>query len=238
MKKKWINESKTAELTGHSIKCPKCEDKEYLFDSEGAVYWCECREKRIALERIEKSGLGTRFDKNRFSNYIANNNQRRKAVRICQNYITNFDKSKTLLLSGQVGSGKTHLAIATSRVLLDTVGVKYADFVNEISRLKFNQLDQEEYTKSVDAYKHATVLFIDDLYKGDTSPATQRIVQDIVNYRYNNNKAMIITTELNRIQLLDVNEATASRLIEMAQYDNGEYVHEFIGRELNYRLFK
>lgn len=229
---------KNAESTGQNIKCSKCRDKEYLFNDEGEVYWCECREKRLALERIERSGLKTRFDNNKFSNYKIDNVQRKMAVDMCKKYIANFDKSKTLVLSGQVGSGKTHLAIATARILLDNVGVKYTDFVNEIARLKFNQLDQEEYTKSVDAYKHATVLFIDDLYKGDVSPATQRIVQDIINYRYNNDKAMIITTELDKIQMLDVNEATASRLLEMTQYEKGEFYHEFTGRELNYRLFK
>ena len=49
---------------------------------------------------------------------------------------------------------------------------------------------------------------------------------------------MIITTELNKNELLDVNEATASRLIEMSMTDEGEYYIEFVGRELNYRLFK
>lgn len=226
------------ESTGPSIKCPKCEDKEYLFDKEGAVYWCECHERKEAIDRIEKSGLKLRFENNKFSNYKIDNKQREVAVKICQDYIANFDGTKNLILSGQVGSGKTHLAIATTRVLIDKVGVKYTDFVNEICRLKFNQLDQEEYTKSVESYKNTKVLFIDDLYKGDVSPATQRIVQDIVNYRYNNNKAMIITTELNKNKLLDVNEATASRIIEMCYEGESEYFVEFTGRELNYRIFR
>ena len=53
---------------------------------------------------------------------------------------------------------------------------------------------------------------------------------------------MIITTELDKIGLLDINEATASRIIEMCSYEEdndwGEYIIEFKGRELNYRLFK
>lgn len=226
------------ESTGQSINCKICNDKGYIFESEGAVKFCKCKEIKEAKERIEKSPLKARFDKNRFVSYKTNNPQRLRASNLCKSYIANFDGTKNLILSGQVGSGKTHLAIATTRVLIEKVGVTYADFVNDITRLKFNQLDQEEYTKAVDAYKNATVLFIDDLYKGDVSPATQRIVQDIINYRYNNDKAMIITTELNKNELLDINEATASRLIEMSMTDEGEYYIEFVGRELNYRLFK
>jgi len=226
------------ELIGQNINCHICNDKEYLFDSEGAVKFCKCKEVRESRERIENSPLKNRFDKNRFNNYKTNNNQRLRAANICKSYIANFDGTKTLILSGQVGSGKTHLAIATTRVLIEKVGVAYADFVNDIARLKFNQLDQEEYTKAVDAYKNATVLFIDDLYKSDISPSTQRIVQDIINYRYNNDKAMIITTELSKEKLLDINEATASRIIEMSMIDEGEYYVEFTGRELNYRLFR
>ena len=226
------------ESTGQSINCNICNDKEYIFDSEGAVKFCKCKEIREAKERIEKSPLKNRFDKNKFSTYKTDNIQRKKAENICKQYITNFDKSKTLILSGQVGSGKTHLAIATTRVLLEKVGVMYADFVNDIARLKFNQLNQEEYTKSLDGYKNATILFIDDLYKTDVSESTQRIVQDIVNYRYNNDKGMIITTEFNKERLLGINEATASRLIEMSMTDKGEYYFEFNGKELNYRIFK
>ena len=238
MKKKWEHLQIHQELTGQNINCKICNDKEYIFDSEGAVKFCKCKDIRESRERIEKSPLKNRFDKNRFSNYKTNNPQRLKASNICKRYIANFDGTKTLILTGQVGSGKTHLAIATTRVLIEKVGVAYADFVNDITRLKFNQLDQEGYTKAVDAYKNATLLYIDDLYKGDVSPTTQRIVQDIINYRYNNDKAMIITTELNEDELLKINEATASRIIEMSMADEGRYYVEFTGRELNYRLFK
>ena len=56
---------------------------------------------------------------------------------------------------------------------------------------------------------------------------------DIINYRYDNKKAMIITSELNINQLLELDEALASRILEMAK----GYRYEFKGRELNYRVF-
>ena len=43
------------ESTGQSINCKICNDKGYIFDSEGAVKFCKCKEVREAKERIEKS---------------------------------------------------------------------------------------------------------------------------------------------------------------------------------------
>ena len=40
------------ESTGQSINCKICNDKEYIFDSEGAVKFCKCKSKR-SKERIE-----------------------------------------------------------------------------------------------------------------------------------------------------------------------------------------
>ena len=233
-----IQTKQTTQSTSQSFNCIKCEDKGFTLDEEEAVIWCECRKKKETLERLEKSGLKMRFDSNRISNYKMDSKQRAEAVKICKDYVEKFDKTKTLVLSGQVGAGKTHLAIASSRILLEKYNVKYVDFVNEISRLKFNQIDQDAYSNIVDACKYATVLFIDDLYKGDTSEATQRIVQDIINYRYNNNKSMIITTELTKDMLINLNEATASRLIEMTYDGEGDYFVEFSGKQLNYRLYR
>src|SRR5699024_11516023 len=68
-------------------------------------------------------------------------------------------------------------------------------------------------------------------WSSDVCSSDLRIVQDIINYRYNNDKAMIITTELNKNELLDINEATASRLIEMSMTDEGEYYVEFVRSE-------
>ena len=82
------------ESTGQIINCQICEDKEYIFDSEGAVKFCKCKEVREAKERIEKSPLKNRFDKNRFVSYQINNPQRLKASNICKRYIANFDGTK------------------------------------------------------------------------------------------------------------------------------------------------
>ncbi|MBO3446375.1 hypothetical protein JWF52_18315, partial [Clostridium sp. CCUG 7971] len=82
------------ELISVKYNCPKCEDKEYTITKDNEVKWCECREQRLAKERIEKSGLSYRFEKNKFNNYKVNNFQRKNAVETCLKYIKSFDKTK------------------------------------------------------------------------------------------------------------------------------------------------
>lgn len=149
------------------------------------------------------------------------------------------------MLQGQVGSGKTHLAIATCNKILEKYPVKYMSYTKDIHDLKFNMTDTEFYNKKISEYRSIAVLFIDDLFKGfekgdySKARAELRIMYDIINYRYDNKKAMIITTELTIEQLLNIDEALGSRIIEMTNnFETGtKYRIELKGEELNYRIY-
>ena len=73
---------------------------------------------------------------------------------------------------------------------------------------------------------------IDDLLKGKNTEADNNILFEIINYRYLNNLPMVISTEKMQEELLDYDEGTMSRVIEMSR---GHMV-EIVGREYNYRL--
>lgn len=227
-----------------SYKCEICKDKEYIFVDD-AVKFCKCREIRLAKERLQKSGIADRVDKNTFKTYKVQNEQQNIARNICINYIKDFNKERSLLLQGQVGSGKTHLAIATCNKLLEKYAVKYMSYTKDINELKFNMIDTDFYNKKLDEYRNTTILFIDDLFKGfekgdyNRARTELRIMYDIINYRYDNKKSMIITTELSISKLLELDEALASRIVEMTNnFDsNCKYRFEFKGKELNYRIY-
>ncbi|MBQ3423200.1 MAG: DNA replication protein, partial [Romboutsia sp.] len=80
--------------------------------------------------------------------------------------------------------------------------------------------------------KNARVLLIDDLFKGSVTPSDINIMFEIINYRYLNKKPMIISTEKYLDDLLSIDEALGSRIIEMC----GTHNLELRGRHLNYRL--
>lgn len=138
------------------------------------------------------------------------------------------------MLLGQVGCGKTHLALASANALLDyqKIRVVYMPYREMITRLKQNITDEDSYTRAIDTFKTAPMLVIDDLLKGKTTESDINILFEIVNYRYVCNLPMIVTSEKTTSELLDFDSAIGSRLIEMAE---GRII-EFKGNELNYRL--
>jgi DNA replication protein DnaC len=82
-------------------------------------------------------------------------------------------------------------------------------------------------------YKRADELFIDDFLKGKITETDLNIIYEIINYRYNNNLPVILSTEKTLDDLVNFDEATASRLIEMSK----GHIIVFEGKKLNYRLY-
>lgn len=74
---------------------------------------------------------------------------------------------------------------------------------------------------------------VDDLFKGSVNKSDVNIVFEIVNFRYFNNLFMIVSFEKGVDELLDIDEAIGSRLIEMSKH----CLVEIKGRKLNFRVY-
>ncbi|MCH1960051.1 hypothetical protein [Romboutsia hominis] len=82
-------------------------------------------------------------------------------------------------------------------------------------------------------YKNARVLLIDDLFKGRISDSDVNIIFEIVNHRYFNNLPIIVSSEKSVDELIGIDEAIGSRLIEMSK----NYLVKIIGKKLNFRIY-
>ena len=72
---------------------------------------------------------------------------------------------------------------------------------------------------------------VDDLLKGKYTESDINIMCELINYRYLKRLPVIISTEKTQRQLLDVDEALGSRIIEMCK----GFIVEF-NESGNYRL--
>ncbi len=138
------------------------------------------------------------------------------------------------MFSGQVGSGKTHLGTAISSSLMNKgIAVVYMAYRDAVTKIKQHVTNEEQYSREINMYSKARVLYIDDLLKGRLTETDVNIMYEIINYRYMNNLPVIISTEKFIEELLEFDEAVGSRMIEMCR---GNIIN-LRGKELNYRLY-
>ena len=143
-------------------------------------------------------------------------------------------RKNSIILMGSVGGGKSHLSFAIANELMKNgVGVIYMGYRDSIMKIKQNIMNLENYDKFMSTYKNCKVLLVDDLFKGNITSSDLNIFFEIVNHRYFNNLPMIISTEILMSDLLKIDEAIGSRILEMC----GDYSIELKGSKLNYRIY-
>lgn len=206
---------------------------------EGArAYWQErdeiaAQERRAEEEAQRKERLETLFRnsmlpsrwKNRtFENFVLTENNQTAFERARQ-YAERFDANSGdgLLFTGDVGLGKTHLAAAIAMHLLEREHtVVFGTVTSLLSQLRNTYDDHRETEKDVmRRLTRCQLLVIDDLGKEKVSPWVEQTVFEIINARYDDNKSVIITTNMDLPEIekkyKDNGKALLDRIFEMCK---------------------
>ena len=226
--------------TQENYKCNKCNDRTFILIDNEAVP-CECRQVRQAEEILKKSGISEEFRNKRFNNFnYTIENQVYEAYKEAYMYAKNFKSlekeiDNSIMFMGQVGAGKSHLSLAIANELMDSgVGVLYMGYREVVTGIKQNIMDEVYYNKIMNRYKNAKVLLIDDLFKGSISKSDINIMFELINHRYFNKLPVIVSTELSIENLVNIDEALGSRLIEMSK----DFLVGIRNKKLNYRIYR
>ena len=118
-----------------NYRCNKCRDMMFIIQEDGTAKACECRSIRIAEDKLKASGVSEKFRKMRFENFdYSKSKETMLAYSKAKSYSKKFEelrvaRQNSIIFCGQVGSGKTHLAMSIGNVLLDSgVGVIYMPY--------------------------------------------------------------------------------------------------------------
>ncbi|ATY28691.1 MULTISPECIES: ATP-binding protein [Bacillus] len=189
---------------------------------------CECVKRKKIARLMKASGITEEFEMLLFGNFITDGKPAmiKDAYECAMEYFKDFQKvkgerSNSIALLGQPGSGKTHLltAIMNNLIKKKSVYCMYFPYVEGMGNLRDN-FDQLE--SKLDAMRKADVLFIDDLFKpvkGEPRATDWQVeqIQSVVNYRYLNHKPLLVSSELDTAALLDIDEALGSRIHQMCR---------------------
>lgn len=210
-----------------TYNCPICKDSLIIFvdqDGHKVARDCECAAAIYSKRRMRASGVSDDDINRGFNDFktlgeVELENIKQKAF----NYFLTFrgkmlDRNNSLLLSGKPGRGKTTLGFAVfNNILKNGTPALYVSYREMITLLKQIRTDETKFNKEFSKYSRAKVLFLDDLFKGEVTKADKDIMYELINYRYLKRLPMIISTEKTQDELLDIDEALGSRIIEMCK---------------------
>lgn len=229
-----VNEQKKKDF----YSCSVCKDTSWLIDFNGKATRCKCFEIDKVREQWKYSGLKADDLDKTFKTYEPWNEITRIMKSTTTNYALRYNniknsKQNSILFCGNPGSGKTHLSIAlANKFIKDGHKVVYMPYRDSITKIKQNMIDADYYKNIVSKYQQADILLVDDLFKGKINESDINIMFEIVNHRYINKLAMIVSTEYLVEEMLRFDEAIGSRIYEMAK----DFTVEVVGPNNNYRL--
>ncbi|MDH3283840.1 MAG: ATP-binding protein [Acidobacteriota bacterium] len=198
-------------------------------DERSRVRHCRCRRRRQETLRKSAAGIPVRYQHCTIETFAPQNRSLDEALALARRLVEEFPSAEYgLLFSGPCGVGKTHLAVAVLRELVETRGATglFAEFNDLLRRLleTYGSRSETPSREVLHPILRTNVLLLDDLGSTRMTPWMQDTLSLIINERYNDSSLTLITT--NRPQdatatqeaLSDrIGERLASRLAEMCR---------------------
>jgi DNA replication protein DnaC len=207
--------------------CPdgRCDGSGFLYD-EGAraARPCTCRPRRIARRKARKlAGViprryqGVSFDRPPVTHMPLD------VVRAVRGYVgalaERLAEGRGIWFSGDVGTGKTTLAMLISAEALrggHSVAIYSLPRLLGLLRDTFDEESDASLGVLLERLAAVELLHIDDVGAEQSSPWVLEQLYTIVNSRYEDRRAVMITTNLPEDELREqIGERTVSRLVEM-----------------------
>jgi DNA replication protein DnaC len=186
--------------------CPLCDGtgwKSVVQNGDRRVTRCDCRLKdRTALlmkaariparyEHCELSEFDTQFD--------GAHPSLQKALLAARRFLEDYPVDKTgIVLTGPVGTGKTHLAVGIIKELIRTKQIdckfyEYRDLLKEIQNSYDPSVSSSESSILKPVFE-CEILVIDEIGAMRSTEWVEEMVGFVLNTRYNDQKTVLLTT--------------------------------------------
>jgi DNA replication protein DnaC len=232
------------------MPCPHCDDtgwKPIDDPSTGVrrVVRCDCWREQVGAHRLADANIPKRYLHCTFDNFSVYNESLERALEAARRIPARFDGAASrelvgrgLFLDGQPGVGKTHLAVAVLKAIIDqshASGLFYD--TRDLLRVIRSTYDPSIRTTELEVLRpvmNTQVLVLDDLGAEKTSEWVEETMNLIVNTRYNERRMTLFTSNYLDVPddsdpnslLFRIGHRMRSRLHEMCDFiemDGADY---------------
>lgn len=186
---------------------------------------CHCLIQEEIEDLYQTAGLAGLLREQTFDRFdltvypAADQEHMRKVFEFCQGYAQQLmtgNQHENLLLLGEVGRGKTFLACAIANAAvaakLSVVYFTFSEFLDLLRLHKFGE--DEDYRQGMQRLLEADLIVLDDLGAEKVTEFVAQELFNIINYRINTRKPIIVSTNLTPSKIEEAYGARiASRLI-------------------------
>jgi DNA replication protein DnaC len=209
-----------------------CDGSGWIVDDDEVAHPCECRDLGIAEARVRgvNQTLPPRYRSVSFDAppvaEMARTARSRVVVAEIRAFIdaldANLSQGRGLWLTGDVGTGKTTLAMLVSRHAIEaghTVAIySLPRLLARIRRTYDAEWNEDSYLSFFQRLTSVALLHIDDLGAEKQSDWVLEQLYTIVDERYQTERSLIVTTNLGVEELeKQIGQRTVSRLTEMCE---------------------
>ncbi len=210
-----------------SIRCKYCDDKKLAQQLDFPTTKTESDKRKIIARSQHFTRIPEDIKDVKLNDYVAETKEQKQARQLAIDFITDFDKEKSLVLSGDPGIGKSHIAVSITSALSKDYSTLFLKSTSLLDLIKdsynganHSELDVLNICADVD------LLVIDDLgaeysKEGESESWASDIIYKVIDSRLG--KSLIITTNYSE-SLLEKKYGFNGKRITSRMSDNADKI--------------
>lgn len=189
--------------------CPRCEGRGFVYATREETFSkkvgartyevlapCQCRLMQKRLAAFNEAGLPAVLCGKDFDSYRPHNEEQAKAHEAVKDFALRYPEAKGFVLSGSVGTGKTHLLAAALAHAIIEKGAQgqYVEVSLLYATIRRGFQEGKSGGEIIGPLSEVELLAIDELGKGRGSAFELETLDELIARRYNANKATLFAT--------------------------------------------